>query len=216
LATNLGEDTLTFHINLSTTDPKALIYQLCQDKEDKDKDKDKEKAKTTENEGETFLDFIEMNDFKKLDLDESAINLDTCSRFVFLTQSSKVYSEKSKTAPKAKADLSKTLLDQTKLPEEKLKTYRKVWVNIMVIDPYNRIPQAALFKSTKIFKLYDEANCLDVMETCLLFPIDGNLNLIAQYPLGLYHQALVEPDNDAKEATQEEIQEIAPDQKVKE
>ena len=78
----------------------------------------------------------------------------------------------------------------------------------MVIDPYNRIPQAALFKSSKIFKLYDEANCLDVMETCLLFPIDGNLNLIAQYPLGLFHQALVEPDADAKEATEEEIKEI--------
>jgi len=155
-----------------------------------------------------------MNDFKKLDLDESAINIDTCSRFVFLTQSLKVYSEKSKIAPKAKSDLSKTVLDQTKLPEEKPKTYRKVWVNIMVIDPYNRIPQAALFKSTKIFKLYDEDNCLDVMETCLLFPIDGNLNLIAQYPLGLYHQALVEPDNEAKQATQEEIEDKGPEQKI--
>ena len=44
------------------------------------------------------------------------------------------------------------------------------------------------------------------METCLLFPIDGNLNLIAQYPLGLYHQALVEPDLEATEATEEEIE----------
>ena len=74
----------------------------------------------------------------------------------------------------------------------------------MVIDPYNRIPQAALFKSSKIFKLYSESNCLDVMETCLLFPIDGNLNLIAQYPLGLYHQALQEEETDTKEVNQEE------------
>jgi len=56
-----------------------------------------------------------------------------------------------------------------------------------------------MFKSSKIFKLYDEFNCLDVMETCLMFPIDGNLNLIAQYPLGLYHAALVEDDQDEED-----------------
>ena len=68
----------------------------------------------------------------------------------------------------------------------------------MIIDPYSRIPQAALFKSSKIFKLYEEDNCQDVMETCLLFPIDDNLNLIAQYPLGLYHSALIEDEQEKK------------------
>ena len=68
----MGDDALAFHINLSTTDPKALIYPLFG-------------HDIPGQEEETFLDFIEMNDFKKLDLDESAINLDTTSRFVYLT-----------------------------------------------------------------------------------------------------------------------------------
>jgi hypothetical protein len=36
---------------------------------------------------ENFLDFVTLNNFKDLGLDESYINLDTCSRFVYLTKS---------------------------------------------------------------------------------------------------------------------------------
>ena len=65
-----------------------------------------------EKEEETFLDFIEMNDFKKLDLEEGNINLDTCSRFVFLTQSLTEYTEKSKATPKPKTgDTIKTIIE---------------------------------------------------------------------------------------------------------
>ena len=54
------------------------------------------------------------------------------------------------------------------------------------------------------------------METSLLFPIDGHINLIAQYPLGLYHQALVDPDPDPEKSIEEEKAAEQPNQEKKE
>ena len=42
--------------------------------------------------------------------------------------------------------------------------YNKVWINVIIIDPFNKNPQVAHFKSSKTFKLYDEDICMDVME----------------------------------------------------
>ena len=102
-------------------------------------------------EAETFLDFVELNDFKHLGLDETFIDLDTCSRFCYLTMSDTVYDDEKKRADilKAKEDANKNL-NQTTMPietegeglvkEDTSYQYRKVWINLMIIDPYNRIP----------------------------------------------------------------------------
>jgi hypothetical protein len=74
--------------------------------------------------------------------------------------------------------------------------YCKVWVNVIIIDAFNRIPQAALWKSSKFFKLYDEQNCMDVMEKCLMFKVDDDIHLMAQFPLGLYHSTLKDESED--------------------
>jgi hypothetical protein len=78
LATNLGLETLNFHINMNQSNPKSLVYELNDNKEEEE---------------ETFLDFVTLNNFKELGLDESFINLDTCSRFVYLTKSTKTYED---------------------------------------------------------------------------------------------------------------------------
>ena len=103
-------------------------------------------------EAETFLDFVELNDFKHLGLDETFIDIDTCSRFCYLTMSDEVYEDEKKKADitKAKEDANKTM-NQTMMPVEteggddakgmdQSYKYRKVWINLMIIDPYNRIP----------------------------------------------------------------------------
>ena len=77
LATNLGRDAIGFHINLDESYPKALVYEF---------DDNYEK-------GETFVDFVNLNDFKELGLEEQFINIDTCARFVYLTRSLKQFQD---------------------------------------------------------------------------------------------------------------------------
>ena len=133
VATNLGEDTMCFHINLNQSNPKALIYenQIEGDK------------------GEYFLDFLELNDFKDLGIDETFINLDTCSRFVYLTRSIETYTDKDK------AKKSNELLENGDMAAKTSSIYYNIWINVMIIDPFNRVPQVAHFKSSKVFRLYN-------------------------------------------------------------
>ena len=147
---------MCFHINLNESNAKALIYQNDFD----------------EDYGDYFLDFVEMKDFKDLGIDETFVNIDTCSRFTYLTRSIKRYKDK---------DKLKKLNDETEYGEYTGRShyFYKVWINVMIIDPYNRIPQVALFKSSKVFHLYDEETAIDIMQRALLFKIDDNLHMIA-------------------------------------
>ena len=80
MATNLARNAIGFHINLDESNPKALVYKF---------DEDLEK-------GEVFVEFVNLNDFKELGLEEQFINIDTCSRFVYLTKSIKKFQDKDK------------------------------------------------------------------------------------------------------------------------
>ena len=80
MGTNLGRDALAFHINLDESYPKALVYEF---------DDDYEK-------GETFVDFVNLNDFKELGLEEQFINIDTSARFVYLTRSIRQFQDNAK------------------------------------------------------------------------------------------------------------------------
>jgi hypothetical protein len=62
---------------MNQSNPKALIYE----------------NEVEGDKGEYFLDFLELNDFKELGIDETFINIDTCSRFTYLTRSINKFSD---------------------------------------------------------------------------------------------------------------------------
>ena len=82
MATNLGENKMCFHINLNQSNAKAMIFT----------------HENSKRYGDYFLDFVNLNDFKDLGIDETFINIDTCSRFTYLTRSIKRFSDQVKLA----------------------------------------------------------------------------------------------------------------------
>ena len=97
LATNLGYDCLNFHINLNPSNAKSLVYAINSNKGEN-------------SETEIFLDFVQLNDFKELGLDETFINIDTCSRFVYLTKSKLKYEDKKKRHKKKHQDPTESII----------------------------------------------------------------------------------------------------------
>jgi hypothetical protein len=76
---------------------------------------------------EIFMSFVDIENFKSLGLDESLISIDTCSRFVFLTSTLTKLNQVEKDVNNEK----KSVRDQT---------YRTIWLNILIIDSFNRTP----------------------------------------------------------------------------
>jgi hypothetical protein len=64
---------------------------------------------------EEFMGFVDFKNFKEIGLDESNISINTTSRFVYLTRS---------------RDIEK----------EKDEAFFKVWINLLLVDPYSPTP----------------------------------------------------------------------------
>ena len=89
------------------------------------------------------MGFINFSKFKELGLDETNIKIDTCSRLVYLTRS--------------KDHTTKGI---------------KVWVNLLLVDPYGKLPHIAHFRSTKIFWYSQEEKYQDTLKGTLVFRMD--------------------------------------------
>ena len=93
------------------------------------------------------MGFINMDELKNLGFDQSYISIDTCSRFVYLTSTT------------------------NKVLEDPKKDFLSIWINILIVDSFNRFPEIAHFKSSKIFKLTldKNKNCLDLLQCSKIY-----------------------------------------------
>ena len=86
--------------------------------------------------------FLDVQDLKSIGFDDSFLSTGTCSKFVYLTSS----------INKVQGDPSKDFLT--------------IWLNILLVDSFNRIPEVTHFKSSSIFKITFEKNknSLDLLQ----------------------------------------------------
>ena len=75
---------------------------------------------------ESFDGFINYSNFDDIGLHPHNVKINSCAKFVYLTRSRQV-------------------------TEIKKKNYWRFWVNLLVVEPYSINPQAAHFKSSKVF-----------------------------------------------------------------
>ena len=73
------------------------------------------------------MGFLDIDNLRSIGFDDSFITIDTCSKFVYLTSS------------------------MNRVGGDSLKDFLTIWINILVVDSFNRIPEVAHFKSSKIF-----------------------------------------------------------------
>ena len=100
-------------------------------------------------EQEIFLGLINFSEFKELGLDETNINTDTSCRLVYLTRS-----------------------------KDHTQDAIKVWVNLLLVDPYGKIPHIAHFRSQKIFWYSQEEKYQDIFQGTLVYRQDKMLHIM--------------------------------------
>jgi hypothetical protein len=97
------------------------------------------------------MGFVNYNTFSDCGLDERHISIDITSRFAYLTRKPK----KSK-------------------HEEK----EQVYLNLLIVDAYNPIPQVVHFKSIKIFDFETKDDFEDVIKENLIFKVGDEFHLM--------------------------------------
>ena len=103
--------------------------------------KEEEPFELPDEEKEIFLGFVNYQDFGDVGLDDRNLNIDGCARFLYIT---------------CKANQASKVTDDD---------YKeKVWLNLLIVDPYNKMPQVAHFKSKKIFDLRTTSQYEDVIK----------------------------------------------------
>ena len=64
------------------------------------------------------------------------------------------------------------------------KDFLTIWINILLVDSFNRTPEVAHFKSSKIFKItFDKnKNSLDLLQQARMYHNGEDHFLLLQYP----------------------------------
>ena len=104
-----------------------------------------------ENEDEIFMGFVNYNSFSDCGLDERHISIDITSRFAYLTRK-----------PKGSVTDKK----------------EQVYLNLLIVDAYNPIPQVVHFKSIKIFDFATKDEFEDVIKENLIFKVGDEFHLM--------------------------------------
>ena len=110
---------------------------------------------------DTFYGFVDFNNFEDIGIDMRNIRINMCSRFVFLTKSKHLYEGK-----------------------------HRIWMNLLLVDPYNTGIQASLFKSQKIFLMKSSNEYEDLPLKNIVYIDGGDLHLITQFNDALHHTIL--------------------------
>lgn len=130
---------MAIHLNKNSRDPECLILDF----QEILPQVNKEEAETGDTEEqEQFMGFLDIQDLKSIGFDDSFLSIGTCSKFVYLTSSI------------------------NKVGGDHKKDFLTIWLNILLVDSFNRIPEVTHFKSSKIFKItFDKnKNSLDLLQ----------------------------------------------------
>lgn len=90
--------------------------------------------------------------------------MDICARFAFLTRKPR----------------------EDNLYEGK----EKVYLNVLIVDAYNPVPQAVHFRSKKIFEFSTSDKFEDVIKENLIFKAGDEIHLMTQFPKAIHHSLL--------------------------
>jgi NAD-dependent SIR2 family protein deacetylase len=106
------------------------------------------------------MGFLDIKNLKSIGFDDSFLSIGTCSKFVYLTSS------------------------MNKVEGDATKDFLTIWINILLVDSFNRVPEVAHFKSSKIFKMtFDKnKNSLDLLQQARMYHNGEDYFLLLQYP----------------------------------
>ena len=65
-----------------------------------------------------------------------------------------------------------------------------MYLNILIVDAYNPIPQVVHFKSKKIFDFKTDDQFEDVIKENLIFKAGDEIHLMTQFPRAIHHAIL--------------------------
>ena len=86
--------------------------------------------------------------------------------------------------------------------------YREnVWLNLLIVDAYNMVPQVAHFKSKKVFDFRTMDQYEDVIKQNFIFKTGDEVHLLTQFPTAIHH-SMLKPFIERSEEEMEKLRQV--------